>query len=65
MLKNVESFRFFVFDVVEFFSFEESCINLIVFCLKNLIKAVAFQIVSSISKKKLILMKSNEINVTF
>ena len=65
IFKNVKNFRFFVFNVAELFSFEESCINLIAFYLKNLIKTIAFQITSSISKEKLILIKSNEINVTF
>ena len=64
VFKNVESFRFFAFNVVELFSFEESCVSLIVFYLKNLIKTIAFQIISSISEGRLILMKSNEINVT-
>ena len=65
MFKNVESFRFLALDIAEFSSFEKSCVSLIVFCLKNLIKTIVFQIVSSISEKRLILMKSNEINMTF
>ena len=65
VFKNVEDFHFLALDVVELFFFEMSCVSLIVFCLKDLIKAVVFQITSSISKEELILVKSNEINVTF